>query len=482
VYATTELDKTDDRRDAGGGSGDTVQAYLTTAGRHPLLSPDQEYDLAARIERGSVRALRLLARLPSTSDVLAEFARELASGKADPADLFEARNCGDAPRALEDCVAEAGRVRRAIAALGRMPKTSRRRQAVLVSAGRRIVSLSRRIERLGLSGAAVARIEEAFDRQRLRACEMVDRVDRLRVRGRPPLPSTPESAEFRRLKSELASAWLVGPERAVHLAARVGQARRDADAARQELTTKNLRLVVSIARKYRNRGLEFGDLIQEGNIGLMRAVDKFDRHRGIRFATYATWWIRQAVSRSLATRARTIRLPVHVELAVARIAHSQRALVGDTQRAAAPGELSRAVGMDEREVERLVLASQPVYSLDAEAEQDGVTLGSTLADKSAENPEQCLFEAELADRVVAAIRLLDPEEAAVIRLRFGFGGEHACPIAETARRLGISRARARRAEAAALGKLRGPLSGLGGLAQFSGLPENVAGVKTFCQP
>jgi RNA polymerase sigma factor (sigma-70 family) len=233
------------------------------------------------------------------------------------------------------------------------------------------------------------------------------------------------------------------------------------EAAKQRLIESNLRLVVQIARRYRNRGLPLPDLIEEGNLGLLRAVDKFEPDRGTRFSTYATWWIRQAVARALANQARTIRLPVHVELLLGRYKKEHERLIQTLGRTPTTGELAQALGMNEDQLAELEeLRLQPV-SLDAPAGRDTRPIGDTIPDATAD-PTAALTRLfhERAD-LAAVLDDLAPNERTVLRRRFGLDGAEPQTLEAIGQSLDYSRERIRQIEASGLRKLRALLGARG---------------------
>ena len=259
--------------------------------------------------------------------------------------------------------------------------------------------------------------------------------------------------------SEIARIPLLTREEEQALARRV---RAGDEAAKQRMIEANLRLVVQIARRYLNRGLPLPDLIEEGNLGLLRAVEKFDPARGTRFSTYATWWIRQAVTRALANQARTIRLPVHVELLLTRYAREQRRLTQALGRSPTTDEMAKALDTTEREIAELEEIRQHPVSLDAPAGgESNATLGDLIADRSAGGVET--FADLFRDRadLVSVFDDLAANERTVLRQRFGLGGDPPETLEAIGQRLGLSRERVRQLEGSGLRKLRALLKARG---------------------
>ena len=267
--------------------------------------------------------------------------------------------------------------------------------------------------------------------------------------------------ERKKLKSELARLVLLCQESPRGLEKRVSKCERyykEFENAKRELSSCNLRLVVSIAKKYRNRGMSFLDLIQEGNTGLMRAVDKYEYRRGFKFSTYATWWIRQAITRAIADQARTIRIPVHMIDVLSRLRNIQKALHQETRRPPTMDEIAARAQMDVDEVRRVMDIGRHPVSLDRPVgEGDDCSFGEFIEDSQTENPFRLASNCILRDRIEGLLKTLTYREREIIRLRYGLGDGYTYTLEEVGRIFKVTRERVRQIEAKAVLKLQNPV-------------------------
>ena len=421
-----------------------VRVYLEEIGKVPLLTAAQEVAIGQRIETGQVELRRALAAVPLAVNRLLGLAGQVRTGRVPLGDLIVVPEGGEPePRRVKGFFAAFARIRRLEREIGQLEaviRDRRRSTATREACGRRIAARRTSIQRI-VAGLPIR--PAVVD-------ELAAELRRLSQAGQDA-QALPAQGRQERLQAFEAEVGLPFPELERRLA-EIAEKDRIVREAKRPLTEANLRLVVSVAKRYQGHGLPLLDLVQEGNIGLTKAVDRFQYRRGFRFSTYATWWIRQAITRAIADRGRMIRIPVHMEDALRRLSRVSRALVNELGRAPTPEELARRSGLPAGKV-RLLLESAPhVYSLDAPI-GEAAELGDFLEDKQTPPPDEGLLSEDLTVQVERALATLSDRQREILRLRFGIGnGEHT--LEEIGKRFSVTRERVRQIETKTLRKLR----------------------------
>lgn len=458
--------------DPAGESIDPVRTYLGEAARAPLLTRAGEVKICRRIERAQMQALIALSRSPIAVKELLNAGEEISAGArmiGDVVHIHASENPADEERAKTQQTLEALKeiakvyrsvLKRASALEDVKNGAARRTRARAHQLARARIELSRRVRGIGITAAEQRRIVEKIGdayRNLRRVSRQADDLSRRIELARGKQASALRS-ELRKCHREIKRQELEAGVRYPELKrtwTRIQRAHAQAEHGQKELTESNLRLVVSIAKKYVNRGVHLLDLIQEGNLGLMKAVEKFDWHRGFKFSTYATWWIRQAITRSIADKGRTIRLPVHAIEALNKLMRARRELVVELGRDPTTKEIARRMRLPVIKVRHLLKIGQEPVSIEAPVGNDKESqLGDLMEDKTTPLPSEVALGRNLMEKTDALLKTLSPREQIVLRMRFGLEDGEMHTLEEVGRELALTRERIRQIEARALDNLR----------------------------
>ena len=448
---------------------DPVRVYLREMGAVPLLTREGEVTLARKMERGKVRAHKALSRSPLVHQMVINLMEEARRGQTDLDEIV------DLGVDIEEGTAAQERKAKVVLEQFNQVFLLEKKLGPLFDKYEAAPAINKKLKKKALGKYNRGRIDlsiairaipwnihrwKQFTKNLEHAVEEMNHLsmelEKLEAGKQTPTIQTRVRELKRELKKreQIAAASIAELRISLH---NIRNGESEAERAKKDLVEANLRLVVSVAKKYVNRGLHLLDLIQEGNIGLMRAADKFEYRRGYKFSTYATWWIRQAITRAIADQSRTIRIPVHMNESMNKFLRATRELEKELGRAPTNEEIARRMDIPVEKVQKLKTISRDPVSLETPVGRDGESaLGDLIEDRWVGSPVDAVIDANVREETANILKTLSPKEEKVIRLRFGIGCEREHTLEEIGQEFDVTRERIRQIEAKALRQLRSP--------------------------